>query len=72
ALVREAVGEVDQAEALLRKALYMEPNHYEGLTHLALVLEQRGDHANAALIQQRAKRCFERQQTEAAVRAEGV
>lgn len=71
ALVREAVGEGVEAEALLRKALYLDPNHYESLTHLALILERRGDHANAALTQQRAKRSFERQRNEAAQRAEG-
>lgn len=72
ALVREAVGESSEAEALLRKSLYLDPNHYESLTHLALILEQRGDLANAALTQQRAKRSFERQQNEAAHRAEGT
>lgn len=71
ALVREAVGEGIEAEALLRKSLYLDPNHYESLTHLALILERRGDHANAALTQQRAKRSFERQQHEAAQHAEG-
>lgn len=70
ALVREAVGEGVEAEALLRKSLYLDPNHYESLAHLALILERRGDHANAALTQQRAKRSFERQQQEAAQHAE--
>lgn len=72
ALVREAVGESSEAEALLRKSLYLDPNHYESLTHLALILERRGDLANAALTQQRAKRSFERQQNEAAHRADGA
>lgn len=72
ALVREAVGEPLEAEALLRKALYLEPNHYEALTHLAVILEQRGDLGNAGLVRQRAKRCFERMQDEAARRADGA
>lgn len=72
ALVREAVGEPLEAEALLRKALYLEPNHYEALTHLAVILELRGDQGNAALVRQRAKRCFERMQDEAARRADGA
>lgn len=72
ALVREAVGESNESEALLRKALYLDPNHYEALTHLALILEQRGDLANATLMQQRAKRCYERLQDEAARRADGT
>lgn len=72
ALVREAVGEPLEAEALLRKALYLEPNHYEALTHLGAILEHRGDPGNAALVRQRAKRCFERMQDEAARRADGA
>jgi chemotaxis protein methyltransferase WspC len=71
-LVREAVGEPLEAEALLRKALYLEPNHYEALTHLAVILEQRGDLGNAALVKERAKRCHERMQDEAARRADGA
>ncbi|HEY9199723.1 MAG TPA: protein-glutamate O-methyltransferase CheR [Gammaproteobacteria bacterium] len=69
ALMREAVGEAGEAESLLRKAIYLDPQHYEALTHLALLLQQRGDGANAALMQQRANRSFERQQDEAARRA---
>lgn len=69
ALMREAVGESGEAEALLRKAIYLEPQHYEALTHLAVLLQQRGDGANAELMQQRASRSFERQQDEAARRA---
>jgi chemotaxis protein methyltransferase WspC len=72
ALVRAAVGEPVEAEALLRKALYLEPTHYEALTHLATIVEQRGDQTNAALLQQRAKRSFERSQHEAAQRADGA
>ena len=72
ALMRAAVGESVEAEALLRKALYLEPAHYEALTHLAVILEQRGDQTNAALLQQRAKRSFERSQNEAAQRADGT
>lgn len=70
ALMRQAVGEPDEAEALLRKAIYLDPQHYEALTHLAVLLEQRGDGANAALMRQRAARCFERQQ-DAATRRSG-
>lgn len=70
AIVREAVGEPNEAEALLRKTLYLEPNHYEGLSHLALLLDQRGDINNAELMRQRAKRCHGRMQNEAAPRAD--
>jgi chemotaxis protein methyltransferase WspC len=70
AVVREAVGEPAEAEALLRKALYLEPNHYEALTHLAVLLNQRGDLANAELMRQRAQRIHGRVQNEAAQRAD--
>ena len=70
AIVREAVGETAEAEALLRKTLYLDPNHYEALTHLALLLDQRGDTANAELVRQRAQRCHGRMQYEAAQRAD--
>ena len=66
ALVRASVGEPVEAEALFRKALYLDPGHYEALTHLAVILEQRGDQAGAALLRQRAKRSFERLRQEAA------
>lgn len=61
-LLREAVGEADEAEACLRKAIYLDPGHYEALTHLAALLEGKGDHGNAELMRQRARRSFERMQ----------
>ncbi len=72
AMVREAVGEPAEAEALLRKALYLDPNHYEALTHLTVLLEQRGDTANAELVHQRALRSHGRVQNEAAQRADNA
>ena len=62
AMLREAVGEPDEAEACLRKAIYLDPSHYEALTHLATLLDGKGDHANAELMRQRARRSFERMQ----------
>ncbi|MBZ0070109.1 MAG: hypothetical protein K8I04_00040, partial [Gammaproteobacteria bacterium] len=70
-LLREAAGEPDAAEACLRKAIYLDPTHYEALTHLAALLEGQGDHANAELLRQRARRSFERRQ-EAARSAGGT
>lgn len=61
-LLREAVGELDEAETFLRKAIYLDPAHYDALTHLAALLEGKGDHANARLMRQRAQRSFERMQ----------
>ncbi|MBI5460599.1 MAG: hypothetical protein HY941_00250 [Gammaproteobacteria bacterium] len=72
AIVRQAVGEPAEAEALLRKALYLDPGHYEALTHLAVLLTQRGDQANAELVRQRAQRSHGRRQDEAAHRADNA
>lgn len=55
-LIEEARGHIDHAESHLRKALYLEPRHYESLVHLALLLERRGDTAGAQLLRQRAER----------------
>ena len=44
------------AEQFYRKALYLEPGHIETITHLAFLLEQRGDNAAAQNLRQRAKR----------------
>lgn len=39
-----------------RKALYLEPNHYETLLQLALLLERNGDRASAQTFKRRAER----------------
>lgn len=63
ALLRESVGETQTAESLLRKALYLEPHHYEALIQLSLLLERQGDQVNAERLRERAKRSFEQQRT---------
>jgi chemotaxis protein methyltransferase WspC len=39
-----------------RKALYLEPNHYEALLHLALLLEKNGDAASREAARQYKRR----------------
>ncbi|MBD2579535.1 protein-glutamate O-methyltransferase CheR [Oscillatoria sp. FACHB-1406] len=46
-------AEYTQAEQYFRKALYLNPNHYEALMYLALLKEHRGDIAGAKILQQR-------------------
>lgn len=58
-LIREAAGIGQQAEEYLRKALYLQPDHQEALVHLALLVEQKGDTAAAAVLRQRARRAAE-------------
>jgi chemotaxis protein methyltransferase WspC len=55
-LVREATGQSDQAEAFWRKAIYLEPTHYEALSHLAALLERLGDGTAARRLRLRAER----------------
>lgn len=55
-LVREAAGESDQAEEFWRKAIYLEPDHIETLTHLSVLCQRRGDSEAAARLRKRARR----------------
>jgi chemotaxis protein methyltransferase WspC len=48
-IIRGAEGELDAADALYRKALYLAPEHQESLAHLVLLLESRG-RADAACV----------------------
>jgi chemotaxis protein methyltransferase WspC len=54
-LVREAVGD-PQAIEYYRKALYLEPNHYETLLQMSLLLERTGDLSGARILKRRAQR----------------
>jgi chemotaxis protein methyltransferase WspC len=56
-VLHDALGRSDLAEGLFRKVLYLDPNHREGLLHLALKKEARGDASGAALLRARALRC---------------
>jgi chemotaxis protein methyltransferase WspC len=55
-LVRDAAGDRKGAAACYRKVVYLEPQHLEGLMHLALVSETEGDTAAAGRLRERARR----------------
>jgi chemotaxis protein methyltransferase WspC len=55
-LVREAMGLDAEAAAFYRKALYLDPNHYDTQIHLALLMEKQGDVAAAQVLRNRARR----------------
>lgn len=59
-LVRDAAGNKAQADEFLRKALYLDPNHYEALVHLAVLAEQHSDLQSAQNFRQRAQRVRDR------------
>jgi chemotaxis protein methyltransferase WspC len=54
--LHQAKGHQEQAEQCFQKAIYLEPNHYEALIHLALLKEHQGDIAKAAVLRQRIQR----------------
>jgi chemotaxis protein methyltransferase WspC len=56
AMIFAEAGELDAAAANYRSALYLEPDDYESLIHLGLLLEKRGDTAGAKTLQRRALR----------------
>jgi chemotaxis protein methyltransferase WspC len=61
-LIRQAAGDMEQAEHCFGRAVYLQPDHYEALIHLAFLLERRGDTAPAAVLRQRAQRAWHQAQ----------
>lgn len=59
-LLNERMQDLPSAEDCLRRAVYLDPEHYEALCHLALLKEQRGEPVPAAALRQRAARVFGR------------
>ncbi|HLO51151.1 MAG TPA: CheR family methyltransferase [Kamptonema sp.] len=54
--VYQAKGMESQAEQCFQKAVYLEPNNHDALLHLALLKEQSGELARAAVLRQRIQR----------------
>jgi len=59
-LIQDCVGDQQQASEFYRKALYLEPDHYDSLIHLALLADKKGDSAAAKALKNRAHRAQER------------
>ncbi|HEY1170548.1 MAG TPA: CheR family methyltransferase [Verrucomicrobiae bacterium] len=55
-LLQDVRGDAVGAITSYRKVLYLAPDHHEAMTHLALLLESRGDHAEAERLHGRAAR----------------
>ncbi len=55
-VVHHALRKEEQAAQFFNKAVYLEPDHYEALVHLALQRERQGDISGAAVLRQRAER----------------
>jgi len=55
-LLRDAAGRLDEAAQYYRKTLYLDRDHREALSHLALLLRRQGDLSGAQLLLARASR----------------
>ncbi len=60
ALIQLARGNELEGEKSLRKSLYLDPNHYESLTHMATLLEGQGKFEHAEKYRLRAQRVADR------------
>ncbi|MFQ5643531.1 MAG: CheR family methyltransferase [Thiogranum sp.] len=61
-LIREAAGNTAEAERMFRKAVYLDPAHYEALAHLSVICRRQGDNGNAQRFHERATRAQRRSQ----------
>lgn len=52
-LIQHAKGHEEEAEELFKKAIYLNPKHYEALVYLNLLAVKRGDEKQAELYRQR-------------------
>ena len=64
-MVNECQNKPGVADQYWRSCVYLQPDHYEALCHLALLAEQNGDAAQASRFKQRAARVYQRQQDSA-------
>jgi len=55
-VVYEASSKQELAESMLRKSIYLAPNHTEALVHLALHVERNGNNEEALSLRRRAER----------------
>lgn len=62
-ILNEQAGQPAAAEQCWRRCIYLQPDHYDALCHLALLAEHSGNGAGAAALKQRAARIFQRRRT---------
>ncbi|TFW28496.1 methyltransferase, partial [Duganella callida] len=61
-LLNEMTNKPNMAEEYWRRCIYLQPDHYQALCHLALLAEANHDAAGAAALKARAARIYKRQQ----------
>ena len=65
-MVSECESKPGAAADYWRRCVYLQPDHYEALCHLALLAENNGEAAQAGSLRQRAARVYERRDERAA------
>ncbi|HSI82980.1 MAG: CheR family methyltransferase [Candidatus Methylacidiphilales bacterium] len=55
-VIAEARGGAALAERCYRRAVYLDPRHRQALVHLSLLMQKRGNHAEARVLRERAER----------------
>ncbi|MGB7590980.1 MAG: hypothetical protein WBO19_07060, partial [Terriglobia bacterium] len=60
-VLSESGGKLETAEDLFRKALFLDPHHYQSLLHMGLLCERHGDIDGSRLYRARASRVLSRQ-----------
>lgn len=61
-LLNELTNKPQMAEDYWKRCIYLQPDHYEALCHLALLAEANNDASGAAALKARAARIYKRQQ----------
>ncbi|MYN43309.1 methyltransferase, partial [Duganella sp. FT109W] len=61
-LLNELTNKPKMAEDYWKRCIYLQPDHYEALCHLALLAEANDDASGAAALKARAARIYKRQQ----------
>ncbi|TDY36967.1 protein-glutamate O-methyltransferase CheR [Janthinobacterium sp. 75] len=61
-MINELAGKTDLADDYWRRCIYLQPDHYEALCHLALLAERNGNHTAATTLKARAARIYQRRQ----------
>ncbi|QTA87370.1 Tetratricopeptide repeat-containing protein, DUF560 [Desulfonema magnum] len=60
-LICHAMGDEERAEEYFNKAIYLDPNHDEAMTHLAFIMEHRGERDRAERLRLRARRILKKE-----------
>ena len=61
-VINESEGKLEIAENLFRKALFLDPRHYQSLVHMSLLCERHGDIDGSRLYRTRAGRVLPQQE----------